>query len=63
MDDKNEKRVVVDPHWFVHDFHICHGQRNLRETIDYINRHRYDIVAVCREGQDYTVFFRRRTCG
>lgn len=64
---KNPERVVVGPnfleHWFVYDFQICHGQRALRTTIDYINRHGYDIVAVSQNATDYTVFFRRRACG
>lgn len=49
--------------WFVYDFQICHGQRALREVVDYINHHGYDIVAVCQHANDYTVFFRRRACG
>lgn len=49
--------------WFVYDFQICHGQRALKEVVDYINHHGYDIVAVCRYANDYTVFFRRRACG
>ena len=60
--------VVVGPNflnsWFVYDFQFCAECEKLKETLDYINRHGYDLITVTQDRQGvYTVFFRRRACG
>ena len=46
---KNTK-VVVGPnflaHWYVYDFQVCEGRPELLRTMDYINRHGYDLISV-----------------
>ena len=64
--DKNTK-VVVGPnflaHWYIYDFQVCEGRPELLRTMDYINRHGYDLISVTQYQETYTVFFRRRACG
>ena len=61
------KKVVVGPnflaHWYVYDFQLCTGRAELVRTMDYINRHGYDLISVTQYQETYTVFFRRRACG
>lgn len=63
---KNAK-VVVGPnflaHWYIYDFQVCEGRPELLRTMDYINRHGYDLISVTQYQETYTVFFRRRACG
>lgn len=48
---KNAK-VVVGPnflaHWYIYDFQVCEGRPELLRTMDYINRHGYDLISVNR---------------
>lgn len=67
-EQKDSKKVVVGPnfleHWWVYDFEICADVEELKKTMDYINRHGYDLISVCQDGTGvYTVFFKRRACG
>lgn len=62
------KAVVVGPNflssWFVYDYEVCDGCRELEKVMDTINRHGYDLVSVTQDLTGvYTVFFRRRACG
>lgn len=62
------KAVVVGPNflssWFVYDYEVCDGRRELEKVMDTINRHGYDLVSVTQDLTGvYTVFFRRRACG
>ena len=64
---KNAK-VVVGPnflaHWYIYDFQVCEGRPELLRTMDYINRHGYDLISACQDlSGAYTIFFRRRACG
>lgn len=69
MKENHEKKgtVVVGPnflaHWFIYDFEMCVGVEELKETMDVINHHGYDLISVTQSGEVYTVFFRRRACG
>lgn len=62
-----KETVVVGPNflasWFIYDFELCEGVEGLKRTMDYINRHGYDLISVTQSGDVYTVFFRRRACG
>lgn len=67
-EQKDSKKVVVGPnfleHWWVYDFEICADVEELKKTVDYINRHGYDLISTCQDGAGvYTVFFRCRACG
>lgn len=60
--------VVVGPNflnsWFIYDFQICAEYEELKETLDYINRHGYDLITVTQDTRGFfTLFFRRRACG
>ena len=62
------KTIVVGPNflssWFVYDYEVCDGRRELEKVMDTINRHGYDLVSVTQDLTGvYTVFFRRRACG
>lgn len=62
------KAIVVGPNflssWFVYDYEVCDGRRELEKVMDTINRHGYDLVSVTQDLTGvYTVFFRRRACG
>lgn len=62
------KAVVIGPNflssWFVYDYEICDGRRELEKVMNTINRHGYDLVSVTQDLTGvYTVFFRRRACG
>lgn len=62
------KAVVIGPNflssWFVYDYEVCDGRRELEKMMDAINRHGYDLVSVTQDLTGvYTVFFRRRACG
>ncbi len=62
------KAVVVGPNflssWFVYDYEVCDGRRELEKVMETINRHGYDLVSVTQDLTGvYTVFFRRRACG
>ena len=64
----NPRKVVVGPNflssWFIYDFQICSEYEELKQTMDHINRHGYDLVSVTQDSRGYfTVFFRRRACG
>lgn len=66
--EDKKKTVVVGPNfltnWFVYDYEICEGRRELNQVMDTINRHGYDLVSVTQDLTGvYTVFFRRRACG
>lgn len=68
MAEKDSKKVVVGPnfleHWWVYDFQICENLEELKKTVDYINRHGYDLISATQDGAGvYTVFFKRRACG
>lgn len=69
MKEKPKSRpVVVGPNflnsWFIYDFQICAEYEELKETLDYINRHGYDLITVTQDARGFfTVFFRRRACG
>ncbi|MGM9626925.1 MAG: hypothetical protein ACI3V4_02360 [Faecousia sp.] len=68
MSENDNKKVVVGPnfleHWWVYDFEICADVDELKKTMDYINRHGYDLISACQDGTGvYTVFFKRRACG
>ena len=68
MAENDSKKVVVDPnflgYWWVYDFEICADVEELKKTMDYINRHGYDLISACQDGTGvYTVFFKRRACG
>lgn len=65
---RKSKPVVIGPNflnsWFFYDFQICAEYEELKQTIDYINRHGYDLITVTQDHRGfYTVFFRRRACG
>lgn len=67
-EQKDSKKVVVGPnfleHWWIYDFEICADVEELKKTMDYINRHGYDLISACQDGTGvYTVFFKRRACG
>lgn len=62
------KAVVIGPNflssWFVYDYEVYDGRRELEKVMDIINRHGYDLVSVTQDLTGvYTVFFRRRACG
>ena len=62
------KPVVIGPNflssWFVYDYEVCDGRRELEKVMETINRHGYDLVSVTQDLTGvYTVFFRRRACG
>ena len=66
--ERKPQTVVVGPNflnsWFVYDFQICAEYEELKQTIDYINRHGYDLITVTQDTRGFfTVFFRRRACG
>jgi hypothetical protein len=66
-EDRPEK-VVVGPNflssWFIYDYEICDGVRQLERVMDTINHHGYDLVSVTQDLTGvYTVFFKRRACG
>ena len=66
--ERKPESVVIGPnflsHWFVYDYEICDGTRELEKVMDTINRHGYDLVSVTQDLTGvYTVFFRRRACG
>lgn len=66
--NRDEKEtVVVGPnflaHWFIYDFEVCVGVEGLKQIMDDINYHGYDLISVTQSGEIYTVFFRRRACG
>ena len=68
MAENDSKKVGVGPnvleHWWVYDFEICADVEELKKTMDYINRHGYDLISACQDGTGvYTVFFKRRACG
>ena len=63
-----DKRIVIGPnfldHWWVYDFEVCTDVEDLKKTVDYINRHGYDLISACQDlSGAYTIFFRRRACG
>lgn len=67
-EQKDNKKVVVGPnfleHWWVYDFKLCADVEELKQTMEYINRHGYDLISVSQDGTGaYTVFFRCRACG
>lgn len=66
--ERKRETVVVGPNflasWFVYDFQICAEYEELKETLDYINRHGYDLITVTQDTRGFfTVFFRRWACG
>lgn len=66
--ENKPKAVVIGPNflssWFVYDYEVCDGRRELEKVMDTINRHGYDLVSVTQDLTGvYTVFFRRRACG
>ena len=71
MNEKPKRKpaaVVVGPNflnsWFIYDFQLCAEYEELAKTLDYINRHGYDLITVTQDYRGfYTVFFRRRACG
>lgn len=66
--ESKTQKVVVGPnflaHWFIYDFELCADYEELKATIESINYHGYDLIAVTQDQRGfYTVFFRRRACG
>lgn len=66
--EQKRETVVLGPNflnsWFIYDFRICAEYEELKETLDYINRHGYDLITVTQDNRGFfTVFFRRRACG
>ena len=60
-------KVVVGPnflaHWYIYDFQVCEGRPELLRTMDYINRHGYDLISVTQYQETDAGCVRRRACG
>lgn len=61
---ENERLKALNPPSppALYDFQICHSNRELRDTVDRINRDGYELVSVCQRDYFFIVFFRRRAC-